>query len=148
MSRSGYNDCGDIEQWDLIRWRGAVASALRGRRGQAFLREMAAAMDAMPVRELIADDIVREDGQACAIGTVARARGMDVTGLDPEDRETVADRFGIARAMVAEVVFENDEGGHSPGWDEVERCWRRETPEQRFDRMRAWVASQIREDGP
>jgi hypothetical protein len=37
MSRSGYSD--DLENWSLIRWRGAVASAIRGRRGQAFLRE-------------------------------------------------------------------------------------------------------------
>ncbi len=28
MSRSGYND--DGTEWDLIRWRGAVASAVRG----------------------------------------------------------------------------------------------------------------------
>ena len=31
MSRSGYED--GLEMWDLIRWRGAVASAIRGKRG-------------------------------------------------------------------------------------------------------------------
>jgi len=29
MSRSGYTDSCDMDQWDLIRWRGAVASAVR-----------------------------------------------------------------------------------------------------------------------
>jgi hypothetical protein len=47
MSRSGYSD--DHSEWDLIRWRGAVASAIRGKRGQAFLRELLVALDAMPV---------------------------------------------------------------------------------------------------
>ena len=46
MSRSGYGD--DIGQWDLIRWRGAVQSAMCGKRGQAFLKEMLAALDALP----------------------------------------------------------------------------------------------------
>jgi hypothetical protein len=45
MSRSGYSD--DLDPLALGRWRGRVASAMRGKRGQAFLREMLAAMDAM-----------------------------------------------------------------------------------------------------
>jgi hypothetical protein len=43
--------------WSHIRWRGAVASAIRGGRGQAFLREMLAAMDAMPVKRLVANEL-------------------------------------------------------------------------------------------
>jgi len=38
MSRSGYSD--DCDVWALIRWRGAVKSAIRGARGQAMLREL------------------------------------------------------------------------------------------------------------
>jgi len=41
MSRSGYVDNGDIEQWDLIRWRGAVASAIRGKRGEELRAKIA-----------------------------------------------------------------------------------------------------------
>lgn len=40
MSRSGYCDDGDYGQWEMIMWRGAVTSAFRGKRGQAFLKEM------------------------------------------------------------------------------------------------------------
>ena len=42
MSRSGYSD--SLENWDLIRWRGQVASAIRGKRGQQLLKELADAM--------------------------------------------------------------------------------------------------------
>ena len=34
MSRSGYTD--ECDGWELVRWRGAVNSAIRGKRGQAF----------------------------------------------------------------------------------------------------------------
>ena len=134
MSRSGYSD--DLEQWDLIRWRGAVKSALRGARGQAFLREMLVALDALPDKKLIEGELVDDYDPAavCAIGAVSRARGLDVTGVDPQDRETVACKFGIAEAMAAEIVYENDEGA---GY------WSNETAEQRYSRMRKWVEASI-----
>ena len=71
MSRSGYIDDFD-DQWSLICWRGAVKSAIRGKRGQSFLRELRDALDAMPIKKLISDDLVR-DGEVCAIGAVADA---------------------------------------------------------------------------
>ena len=133
MSRSGYYD--SCDGWDLIRWRGAVASAIRGKRGQAFLREMIAALDAMPEKRLIVDALETETGDVCAIGAVGKARGIDMAGVDPEDREAVAKLFGIAEAMAAEIVYENDEwGGHN-------------SPENRWQRMRAWAADLIEPGG-
>jgi len=137
VSRSGYHD--DLDPWDLIRWRGAVVSAIRGERGQSFLREMLAALDAIPDKRLIAHELVVKDGVqpdtngCCALGAVALCRNLDVTDVDPEDGETVAHVFGIAKAMAREVLYENDEGGRY-----------NETPEQRWTRMRAWVVAQIR----
>lgn len=136
MSRSGYCDDWDGEQWDLIRWRGAVKSAIRGARGQAFLKEMLAAFDALPEPKLIANEL-QEGGAVCAIGAVGRARGISMAELDPYDRETVADVFGIANALAAEITYENDEGN----------CYN-ESPERRFARMRAWVESQITKAEP
>lgn len=146
MSRSGYSE--DFEQWDHICWRGAVKSAIRGKRGQAFLREMLGALDAMPDKRLIKNELVEpnlisvshwglQEGPplVCAIGSVGQARGIDMAEIDPEDRDTVANIFGISPAMAAEIVYENDEGWGS---------WR-ESPERRFERMRAWVASQIQQ---
>lgn len=130
MSRSGYSDDCD-DQWQLIRWRGAVASAFRGRRGVAFMTEMLAAMDAMPEKKLIAEDLER-DGAVCAIGSVGKARGIDMSKLDPHEADGVAAAFGISHAMACEIVYMNDEGS-----------WKKEAPEQRFDRMRKWIKSEI-----
>jgi hypothetical protein len=131
MSRAGYSE--DIDQWALIRWRGQVASSIRGARGQAFLRDLVAALDAMPEKRLIADDL-EAGGNVCAIGSVGKARGVDMTGIDPHDSERVASVFDIADQLAREIVFENDEG--AGGWNE--------TPEQRWTRMRAWAASHLR----
>lgn len=110
MSRSGYtDDYDDIGSLNL--YRANVDRALSGKRGQAFLREMVAALDAMPVKELVADELVRDATHVCAIGA--------------------AKTFGIARAMAAEIAYENDESG------------RAETPAQRWERMRAWARGQI-----
>jgi hypothetical protein len=94
MSRSGYSDDCD-EPYLLNLYRANVDRTIAGKRGQAFLREMAAALDAMPVKELVADDIVRDENHVCAIGSVALARKMDVANVDPYDGDSVAAAFGI-----------------------------------------------------
>lgn len=131
MSRSGYSD--DCDGWSLICWRGAVASAIGGKRGQAFLREMLAALDALPTKRLIAHEL-EEDGEVCAIGSVGKARGMQMAEIDPSDNEKIADVFSIAPALVKEIEYENDN----------DFAFGEETPERRFARVRAWVAEQIK----
>lgn len=130
MSRSGYND--DCWGPELICWRGAVASAIRGARGQAFLHEMLHALAALPERKLI-DGELEHEGAVCAIGAVGKARGIDMTGIDVEDRDRVAKVFGIAPALAAEIVYMNDEAY----WKGVE------TPEARFERMRKWIEDEL-----
>ncbi len=139
MSRSGYAYDYDMD-FSMVRWRGTVARAIRGKRGQAFLREMLAALDALPERRLIAGALAVEPGDAedaacgvCAIGSVGHERGVNMAALDPEDYDGIAGEFGIAAALVREIEFVNDEG-----------TYRAETPEERFVRVREWVASQIR----
>lgn len=131
MSRAGYSDDCD-SKWSMICWRGAVNSAIKGKRGQAFLRELLAALDALPNKRLIADDLIRE-GEVCAIGSVGVARGVNMTEIDPYDFDTVSGTFGIAGALAREIEYMNDEA-----------CHVNETPEDRFDRVRRWVASQIK----
>ena len=131
MSRSGYtDDCYD-DQWQAIMWRGAVASAIRGKRGQAFFRELIDALDAMPERRLIAHDL-EKDGAVCAIGSVGTRRGVEMGKLDPEEPSQIAEAFGIAAPLVREIEWYNDEGGNS-----------RETPEDRWRRMRAWAEKML-----
>ncbi len=131
MSRSGYSDDVD-DNWALIRWRGAVASALRGRRGQEFLRELLAALDAMPHKVLITEELQAE-GSFCTMGVVGDARGLDMGSIDAYDTEQVSAALGIPYSIVKEIAYLNDEGEY----------WERETPQQRWIRMRKWVANQI-----
>lgn len=132
MSRSGYtDDCDDPLQ--LGRWRAQVKSAIRGKRGQAFLSELADAMDAMPEKVLIANELINEEGDCCTIGVVCKSRGIDVSKIDHEEPEQVGAAVGIARQLAAEIEYENDEGWYG----------RAESPEDRWKRMRNWVGRQI-----
>ena len=128
MSRSNYTD--DCE--NLALWRGSVASAIRGKRGQNLLRDMAAAMDAMPVKELIAYELVDWHGHHCALGVVGAVRGLDMGYIDQSDGEAVARKFDIAYALACEIAYINDEDGPE-----------QETREARWHRVRKWVAEQI-----
>ncbi len=141
MSRSGY--CDDIEDnWRHICWRGAVASAIKGKRGQAMLIELRDALDAMPNKRLVADEL-QADGEFCTLGVLGAKRGIDMTDIDPGCAETVASVFGIADAMAREIVYENDEYGGSLQWVNGVHKYAPETPEHRWQRMRAWVDKQI-----
>jgi hypothetical protein len=136
MSRSGYSD--DCENIEL--WRTAVRNATYGKRGQAMLRELADALDAMPEKRLIANELQTADGEFCTIGVLGHVRGVDMKNIEPEDRYAVADAFNIAPALAAEIVYENDENDYR--WVGNQRV--QETPEERWTRMRAWVQSNLK----
>lgn len=132
MSRSDYHYDGD--SWSLIRWRGAVSSAIRGKRGQTLLKELLQGLDGMDKKELIADALEHE-GCHCALGVVGKARGIPLNNLDPENSRQVAETFDIADALAREIVFINDEG-----------TYKTETNAERWVRVRKWVAYQVREE--
>lgn len=136
MSRSGYSDDYD-EQFPNAGalYQASVDNALVGKRGQKFLHDLVAALDALPEKRLIAEDLIRE-GAVCAIGAVGLARGIDMTGINPENAEKVGKLFGIAPRMAREIVFQNDERGWFDYSDN-------ETPEERWVRMRIWALERI-----
>lgn len=153
MSRSGYSD--DIDGKELALWRGQVASAIKGKRGQAFLRELIEALDALPEKKLVAHDFVRE-GAACALGAVALKRQMDAAKVAEIQRACAQERdewdhwdhnavpramareFGIARAMAGEIMWMNDECGMY--WDDVAA----NADERRWKRMRKWAMDNLK----
>lgn len=166
MSRSGYSD--DIEDtWAHIRWRGAVKSAVRGERGQALLRELIEALDAMPDKRLYAGSFATADGEFCTLGVVGARRGTKMDDLGDEDdcnpRE-VAKRFGIARALAAEIMYLNDERAayewefldveicgpmrpHYPEWGRHTRRVRVHNPraaERRWHVVRRWAEENLK----
>lgn len=128
MSRSGYSE--EIDQWDLIRWRGAVNSAIKGKRGQALLADMAKAFDAMPTKRLISEALISKEGEVCALGAVAQHKGLKVDDLEPNNSEAVAATFNIAEALAREIAFMNDD-------------YYGETPEDRWVRMKKWVIENL-----
>lgn len=140
MSRSGYSE--SLSSQELNMWRGAVDSAIRGKRGQSMFLALRDALDAMPEKKLIAGELVSSDGECCALGCLAQAKNINVEGVDPEDRDEVGKLFNIAPALAAEIVYENDEA-YSWIVDEAGNWTRNETPEHRWQRMRDWVEKQI-----
>ena len=167
MSRSGYSD--DCDGPELNLWRGAVESAIKGKRGQAMLRELVDALDALPEKRLAPDSLVNADGEFCALGALGRLRGMAMETQDPDDVDPsdVARVFGIAKALASEVMYMNDEYAADVWkWIDVEICgpmrphypdWNRHTrsirvpnmqhAEQRWRYMREWALKNIKAQG-
>ena len=135
MSRSEYSE--DCDGRELNLWRGAVNSAINGKRGQAFLIESLAALDAMLVKKLTTDSLHDPVvGEFCTLGVVGAARGMALKPLEYANPSEIGAAFGISRAMAAEIMFEND--------DCDSYSIKAITPERRWILMRYWVQSHIR----
>lgn len=130
MSRSGYSD--DYDILEIGRWRGQVASSIRGKRGQMFLRAIRTALLAMPVRALYPGVLVGNDGCCCTMGAFANHCGIDVSDVDPEDPDSVAAALGVTEQLVREIAYLNDECGSVV-----------ETPEKRWERMLKWIEGRI-----
>lgn len=131
MSRSGLCEYDGDDQWAFIRHRGAVRSAIRGARGQKLLRELLAALEAMPERRLIADDWESEDGEACALIVLGRARGVDLTAVDPEDPDAISNVLDVAPVLIQEILWMNDDDA------------RYSSPEQRWKLVHNWVERHV-----
>ncbi len=137
MSRSGYHDDWSGDEWRLIMWRGTVASAVRGKRGQAFLQALVEALDALPEKRLARYDLRRPDGSVCALGSVLVARGQYDESLELPDDDWVdewrwkqlAEALDIAPALAREIMFIND---YEP------------SDEARWRTMRRWAVEQLR----
>jgi hypothetical protein len=161
MSRSGYDDYDDYDPLATGRYRAQVASAIRGKRGQALLRELLAALDAMADKRLVAGEL-EADGSFCALGVVGHARGLNLANIDTYDVESLGPKFNIAEQLAREIMWVNDEHVSEHRWIEVEICgpmrrWdvgHRQTiqvpnecaGEQRWRTVRDWVEKQIAKD--
>jgi hypothetical protein len=166
MSRSGYTDDND-DPLAHGRWRQAVKRSLEGARGQALLRELVEALDAMEDKRLYPGSFATADGEFCALGALAAKRGTktDDLGDDYEcDTAQVGQRFGIAPAMAAEIMYLNDEYAVDVWkWVDVEICgpmrpnwpdWGKHTrtvrvhndnhPRERWQRMRSWAVENLK----
>lgn len=158
MSRSGYSDdYGDDDPLALGRYRAQVNSAIRGKRGQALLRELLAALDAMPDKRLVAGEL-EAGGQFCALGVVGQARGLNLASIDTYDVESLGPKFNIAEQLAREIMWVNDDFVSNWRYVDVEICgplrpWdgryatirvaNERAGEQRWREVRAWVEKHI-----
>ena len=124
------------DQWRNICFWGAVKKAVEGKRGQAFLKEMITALDALPKKELIEDELEIE-GQYCAIGSVGRLRGIDMSDIQVDDWDKIAEVFGIAPSLVRAIEFENDQSDYGATVLNANQ--------RRWERVRRWCVAHLKE---
>lgn len=147
FSEGEIDDADDQRRYNLH--QGVIAKQMRSRKGQAFLRELIASLEALPEKRLV-NDAVAKDGCVCGLGAIALRRRVDAG----EDRDAV-----LADLANVEVdVRDGDE--HVSEWAERELgaqqnvasaiAWTTDadegtiTPEQRYERVLSWAKSQVR----
>lgn len=168
--RIGYSEEEDFAgQFEL--WQANCQRSLNGKKGQAALRELEAALLALPEKRLIANKMIDADGEVCAIGALAKHKGRDLVaetreqlsaiGIEHFDDEIDGDgemeeigvELGMPRLVAWKVVCQNDieiDGYYVtlPGpyrWFQEQqqlRAYVPVTPEIRYDKMLAWVQRQ------
>ena len=130
-------------------WEANLERSLKGRKGQAALRELEAALLALPDKRLIANQTVDDGGSVCAIAALAQHRGYkgDLSlpkepDYDKDDFEywdeyeyqeaveaamlKIAADLGVPRMVASAIIYENDDTYIS-------------TPEQRYTKMLRWT---------
>jgi hypothetical protein len=152
MSRVGNSDdCGDYYGNFEYLWDSIYRRAREGKRGQALLRELEAALVAMPVKRLI-QGAYCELGEVCALGALAVHRKVlsglsfqaalaaveeglpenEVSHSEHEIIDAAEHRLKMTRSLACQIMGEND--------DDDEKT----TPELRYGRVLAWVRENIK----
>lgn len=138
-------------------WDANCRRSMRGTAGQRELRELEAALVAMPRKRLIQGSLENEDGDVCAIACYAKHKGVDVSRFDPEDEsDEVGIAAGMPRLVAWQVVAYNDvhcddvwtvaDGPERPGYGIYKggiAHIRPMTPEERYEKVLAWVRKRI-----
>lgn len=152
--------------WAAIRWGGAKKAAFNGKRGQAFLKELEAALIALPSKRLIDRDWAAK-GDVCTLGALDIHRMSERTGMNwdaarlvvqgqgvPADElelywddqddpaEFAQTRLGMTYTLAWEIIWENDQT-YVPGSYVRGEPFPVLTPEQRYARMLKWVHRKI-----
>ena len=162
--RLNYSDEEDYPgQFNL--WEANCRRSLQGKAGQRELRELEAALLALPEKRLIHGTLTNEEGGVCAIACYAKHKGIDLAKFDPEyESDTVGIVAGMPRLVAWKVVALNDvefEGRYAyaegptreptyPSYAPHHGVWTffPYTPEERYERVLAWVREQLLEPQP
>jgi hypothetical protein len=124
-------------------WHANVNRSVAGKRGQAMLRELHAALLALPEKRLV-HEAIAADGEVCAIGAWLVAK-REQAG---EDRATVlAEYEAVSDDDYTDAVAEEAGAPKLVAWRLVELNdieLDTVTPEQRYARVLAWVEKVLR----
>jgi hypothetical protein len=132
--RFNYSEDEDFPgQFEL--WQANCQRSLSGKIGQAALRDLLAALLALPSKRLIANEL--DDGEnVCAIGALARYKGLPARTVEDADTQDVGIECGMPRLVAWKVVELNDvEFDYK--WAEGKRI--EYTPEERYSAVLKWV---------
>ncbi len=156
-------------QWAGIRWAGAAKQAFNGARGQALLKELEAALLAMPAKRLIAHEWAA-DGDVCSLGALDVHRMVERTGMNWDAARLVVQQTALDIESVGSLdEFYDDAHRSEVYWEETNPAqfakdrlsmtftlaWEiiyenddpfysfRISPEQRYRGMLKWVQSRI-----
>ena len=137
------NYCDDEDRpGQFALWDANCQRSLRGRAGQAALRDLEAALLALPQKRLIRGLLVSDDGaDVCAVGAYARYKGEDIAKHVPYASDDVAIACGMPRLVAWKVVALNDFeiDDHYVTGQRVTY-----TPEERYIKVLAWVREQLK----
>lgn len=144
-------------------WQANCQRSMRGKLGQRELRELEAALLALPEKRLIHGSLTDEDGGVCAIACYAKHKGIDVSKFDPEyGSDEVGIAGGMPRLVAWKVVALNDieiddyfvtaEGPTMPLWPHERAHYRNQgvrqrmtyTPEERYLKVLSWVQEALK----
>lgn len=164
MSRISYSDEEEVPGQFAL-WQANCRRSLDGKKGQAALRELEAALLALPDKRLIAGKLIDGDGEVCALGALAQYKGhalvaekVDDDGWDEIDLDGEMEDFGVElglpRLVAWKVVCLNDIeiDGHyetlaGPIMERYDSYRMQQfipaTPEERFEKILAWVQRKI-----
>jgi hypothetical protein len=169
MARINYSDEEDTPGQFAL-WNANVQRSIAGKQGQWTLRELEAALLALP-RPRLVRNMLADDGDCCAVGCLVLAlrvkQGEDRAAVlaeledsDPDDDEAaqaMAEPLGIPHLVGWKLVELNDiqldtvwevadgpiQRGHGVYRGGVPLI-REMTPEERYDKVLAWVRSHLR----
>lgn len=139
--RISYSDEEDYPgQFDL--WQANCRRSIHGKAGQASLRELEAALVAMPSKRLIAEEL--DNGEdVCAIGALVRYKQITPIADADFEMEEVGMECGLPRLVAWKVVELNDVELSDHMWDSAKQAYRQRTPEERYTSVLSWVQRQL-----
>jgi hypothetical protein len=113
-------------------WQANCERSLHGKQGQEELRELRAALLALPEKRLIVGELEDSEGGICAIAAYGKHKGLDLLRFDMDhDSDEVGIAGGMPPLVAWKVVEMND-----LQFDQL-------TPERRYQKMLAWVESKL-----